>query len=324
MSICRGIAGSRGRNPIGIFIHNDAGSKNANAAFYRNWLPTHDLGNGFAHYYVANDGTLQAEDDTYMAWHCGQWDGNANYLSIEVCQSMGDLNVFKSNEEKALQLAAQKCKQYGITPSTSTIRLHQEVYATACPHRSVEIHGGASATKAYFIAKIKQYMGQNVSIPVTSSATNTSTASVGGDAGVVFTYAVQLTDGTILPEVNNLEDFAGIIGKRIANVAIKVNKGKIKYQVHVLGGGWLPYVTGYNWKDYDNGYAGNGQAIDAIRVYYETPADIVSKYGYQKAQYRTSPVNSGYYDWQFDDETCNDQDGYAGCFGVAIDRFQLF
>lgn len=156
MSICGGIAGSRGHNPKGIFIHNDAGSKNANAAFYRNWLKTHDLSTGFAHYYVASDGTLQAEDDNKKAWHCGQTDGNNEFLSIEVCQSMGDLATFKNNEEKALQLAAQKCKQYGITPSTSTIRLHQEVYATSCPHRSVEIHGGAAAAKNYFISRIKE------------------------------------------------------------------------------------------------------------------------------------------------------------------------
>ena len=76
---------------------------------------------------------------------------------------MGDLNVFKANEEKALQLAAQKCKQYGIVPSESTIMLHQEVYATACPHRSVEIHGGAAQTKAYFINRIKELMNGNQS-----------------------------------------------------------------------------------------------------------------------------------------------------------------
>lgn len=323
MSICKGIAGNRGRNPIGIFIHNDAGSQNANVAFYRNWLPTHDLGNGFAHYYVANDGVLQAEDDYNCAWHCGQYDGNSNYLSIEVCQSMGDINIFKSNEEKALQLAAQKCKQYGIAPNTSTIRLHQEVYATACPHRSVEIHGGASATKQYFIARIRQLMGENVKIPV-NNVSNTHSVTQSGEPGVVFTYAVQLTDGTTLPEVTNLNDFAGIIGKRISNVAIRVNKGNVKYQVHVLGGDWLPWVTGYNWGDFNNGYAGNGQAIDAIRVYYETPSDIVSKFGYQKAQYRVAPVNSPYYDWQFNDETTGGQDGFAGCLGIAIDRFQLF
>ena len=69
MSLCRGVAGRRGANPVGIFIHNDAGSQNANAAFYRNWLQTHNLENGFAHYYVAQDGALQAEDDINRAWH---------------------------------------------------------------------------------------------------------------------------------------------------------------------------------------------------------------------------------------------------------------
>ena len=90
------------------------------------------------------------------AWHCGYLNGNLNFLSIEVCQSMGDLDTFKANEEKALQLAAQKCKQYGITPSASTIMLHQEVFATACPHRSVEIHGGATATKKRIFIKTYQ------------------------------------------------------------------------------------------------------------------------------------------------------------------------
>ena len=163
MSICRGIAGRRGMNPVGIFIHNGADSQNATSEYYKNYLQRANLENGFAHYYVCSDGILQAEDDSNCAWHCGDLNGNLNFLGIEVCQSMGDLNVFKANEEKALQLAAQKCKQYGITPSASTIMLHQEVFATACPHRSVEIHGGAAQTKAYFINRIKELMNGNQS-----------------------------------------------------------------------------------------------------------------------------------------------------------------
>ena len=163
MSICRGIAGRRGKNPVGIFIHNGADSQNATAAYYRNYLQNANLENGFAHYYVCSDGILQAEDDENCAWHCGDTSGNLNYLGIETCQSMGDLDVFKANEEKALQLAAQRCKQYGIVPNESTIMLHQEVFATACPHRSVEIHGGAAQTKAYFINRIKELINGNQS-----------------------------------------------------------------------------------------------------------------------------------------------------------------
>lgn len=324
MSICRGVAGRRGANPLGIFIHNDAGSKNANSEFYRKWLQTHNLENGFAHYYVAQDGILQAEDDINHAWHCGDTAGNNNYLSIEVCQSMGDIDIFKSNEEKALQLAAQKCKQYGIEPNQNTIRLHQEVYATSCPHRSVEIHGGASGCKTYFINRIRELMGlAEMPKVIYTGASNTVKPAQTGDTGVVFTYGVK-SGGRILPFVTNLSDFAGIQGIPITDAAIKVNKGSVKYRVHIKGGGWLPYVTGCNWNDPINGYAGNGQIIDAIEVYYSTPADIVNKYGYQKAQYRISPVNGNYYSWQYDNETGNGQDGYAGCFGVAMDRFQLF
>lgn len=158
MSICKGIAGRRGKNPIGIYIHNGADGQNATTDYYSGYLQRANLENGFAHYYVCSDGILQAEDDENCAWHCGYLNGNLNFLGVEVCQSMGNLNTFRANEEKALQLAAQKCKQYGITPSESTIMLHQEVYATACPHRSVEIHGGASATKAYFIGRITELM----------------------------------------------------------------------------------------------------------------------------------------------------------------------
>lgn len=128
------------------------------------WLRTHDLSPGFAQYYVADDYILQAEDDGNCAWHCGNDYYNTNALSIETCQSFGDKNIFLSNEQKALKLAAQKCNQYGIVPSESTIRLHQEVYATACPHRSVELHGGATATKQYFIGEIKKYMGNGATI----------------------------------------------------------------------------------------------------------------------------------------------------------------
>lgn len=324
MSICRGVAGRRGANPVGIFIHNDAGSQNANAAFYQKWLQTHNLEDGFAHYYVAQDGILQAEDDINHAWHCGDTAGNNNYLSIEVCQSMGDIDIFKSNEEKALQLAAQKCKQYGIEPNQNTIRLHQEVYATLCPHRSVEIHGGASGCKTYFINRIRELVGLEEMPKVTyMGASNTVKPVQTGDAGVVFTYGVK-AGGRILPFVTNLSDFAGIQGIPITDAAIKVNKGSVKYRVHIKDSDWLPYVTGCNWNDPINGYAGNGQIIDAIEVYYSTPADIINKYGYQKAQYRISPVNGNYYSWQYDNETGNGQDGYAGCFGVAMDRFQLF
>lgn len=129
--------------------------------------------------------------------------------------------------------------------------------------------------------------------------------------------------GRWLPEVKNLTDFAGIQGVPITDIAIKFSEGSCKYRV-MVNGQWLPYVTGYDSNDIINGYAGNGNPIEAVEVYYNTPERIAKCLGYLRAKYRVSPINRDYYDWQYDDETSNGQDGYAGCFGTAIDRFQIY
>lgn len=130
-------------------------------------------------------------------------------------------------------------------------------------------------------------------------------------------------DGKWYPEVKNLEDYAGVVGKPITDVAIKVTKGTVKYRVHILNGNWLPYVTGYNANDYVNGYAGNGKPIDAVEIYYSTPSNYSKTNGYLYAKYRVSTVKKDYYDWQLDNEKSNTMDGYAGLFGQRIDRIQI-
>lgn len=133
-------------------------------------------------------------------------------------------------------------------------------------------------------------------------------------------YRVRTQKHGWLPEVKNLEDFAGYEDSPITDIAIKVSDGSVKYRVHVIGAGWLPYVTGYNINDHVNGYAGNGKPIDAIEVYFYTPDRCVIK----RAKYRVAPCSGGYYPYQYDNETGNGQDGYAGTFGVIIGKFQLY
>lgn len=255
MSICNGVAGNRGRNPIGIFIHNDAGSQNANAAFYRNWLQTHPLENGFAHYYVAQDGILQSEDDSNCAWHCGNLDGNLNYLSVEVCQSMGDLDVFKHNEEKAFQLVASKCIQYGITPNENTIRLHQEVYATSCPHRSVEIHGGMKSTKAYFIERIKAHVKQQTAKPSEPPKPKTP-----------LWYQAHVSGKGWMDAVNG--GTAGTVGQNRALEAIKIDMRKLDFKIkaraHIQNIGLKDF--GYIKHDTVIGTTGKGLHLEAIEL----------------------------------------------------------
>lgn len=157
--ITKGIAGRRNGKVKGVVIHNDAGSNAANTAFYRGYVTNNNAANGFAHYYIASDGMLQMEDEGNMAWHTANSDGNANFIGIEACQSMGDKNQFLANEAKAIKLAAEILKRHGLQPNTSTVRLHNTFSPTACPHRSQEIHGAGNRTQAYFINEIKKHMG---------------------------------------------------------------------------------------------------------------------------------------------------------------------
>lgn len=159
----------------------------------------------------------------------------------------------------------------------------------------------------------------------TSTTTNTTSTTTSSTTTAIpdVTYRVR-AGGTWYPAVKNFADYAGVVGKAITDVAIKVSKGTVKYRVHVKGGSWLPYVTGYNTSDSINGYAGNGKAIDAIEVYYTTPSDLKSSLGYYlRAKYRVSPLNGSYYSYQYDNEKTNGQDGYAGAIGTSIDRLQI-
>ena len=86
------------------------------------------------------------------------------------------------------------------------------------------------------------------------------------DIGNVY-YKVHVKGGVWLPEVKNREDYAGIKNEPIDGFMIKGSR-PLTYRVHLRRQNrWLPWVTGYNTNDHDNGYAGIiGQEIDAIQI----------------------------------------------------------
>ena len=128
-------------------------------------------------------------------------------------------------------------------------------------------------------------------------------------------YKVKTQKHGWLPEVKNLEDYAGFENSPIIAFAVKVDKGSIRYRAHIKNKGWLPYVNGYNINDFKNGYAGNDEIIDAMEIYYYTPSNIRP---YKKAKYK---VNN--YGWQYDNERIDSQDGYAGIFGINVTKLQV-
>ena len=277
---------------------------------------------------------------------------NNNAINIEICvNSDGNYNIAKQN---CIELVRYLIKETGI-PAERVIR-HFDAKGKYCPRRmmdnpslwadfkkqigeSVEVEKvpleekkdlfrvgiawengickgqvGAFENKENAINKAKEnedwrvYDEEGVMVyPVKKI-----------DSDVDVYYRARTKKDGWLPEVRNLEDYAGWHGE-ITDIAIRASKGSVKYRVH-SNGKWQPYVTGCDIDD-KNGYAGVRKPIDGIEVYYNTPSNIRP---YKKAKYRVSTVgNNKYYPWQYDNETKGNMDGYAGTLGIFIDKFQI-
>lgn len=121
------------------------------------------------------------------------------------------------------------------------------------------------------------------------------------------------TSGGWLPEVVNNSDYAGIEGRSIKGFMCRLSNGAaIKYRVHLTSGKWLPFVTGYNATDHNNGYAGNGTDIDAIEI----------KCDNYDIRYNVSTTSSTGYCGEVSDNTTSGGNSYAGIFGRPIDKVQ--
>lgn len=126
----------------------------------------------------------------------------------------------------------------------------------------------------------------------------------------------QVADKAWFSPVTNCNDtddngYAGMEGHPITAFAIRSTEGKIKYRVHLLRGGWLSWISGYNLNDFWNGFAGfPPQQIDGIQMYLEGVD------GYE-IEYRVSNCNTGaYYPW------VRGTADYAGEFFYPIDKVQ--
>lgn len=222
----------------------------------------------------------------------------------------GDVVFFHwSNDKSSYVPSVYSCDHVGIIESVNTDGTITTIEGNTGSSANGEVMRRTRSLSVVSCAGRPAYVG--------AASTVTTTAPL-----PCALYRVR-AGGKWYKEVDGTSGYAGEIGKPITDIAIKVAKGSVKYRVHVKGAKWLPWVTGYNIGDDENGYAGDKKLIDAIEVYYNTPVDVVKSTGYLRAKYRVAPLNCAYYAWQYDTETTGSQDGYAGVFGNAVDRFQL-
>ena len=150
----------------------------------------------------------------------------------------------------------------------------------------------------------------NKNITTTSSSTSTSTKT---NSSKIDVYYQVYAGGRWLPEVKNLEDYAGLENKPIQGIYMRPSKGHLKYRVKTTNSNsYLPWV-----KDKQD-YAGIlGKNIAWVQA---TLEDVD---GYQ-VEYRVSTTASNnYLPWVQNYNTVND-DGYAGGgSSQSIDKLQI-
>ena len=143
----------------GIVLHNDASSWGAKAWESQLTAKVNNgtLATGFAAYYVDRNDVLVFQPVNYQEWHTATYEGNANYIGIEACQSMGSSDEdFIANEDAALMIAGELLESYGLPVNEDTVRLHHEF--------SANYGAGTQNCKAYFIDRIKKLRSGEVKI----------------------------------------------------------------------------------------------------------------------------------------------------------------
>lgn len=290
--------GRSGKKIEAITIHHMAGrltAKRCGAIFQR---PGRE---GSSHYGIGYDGKIALYvDESNTAWTNSNWDSNCKSVTIETSDDNSNWYVNDTTLNSLIKLVADIAKRnnLGKLVKGKNLTWHSLV---ADKGRETDCPGDYLRSKIQYIAdeanKINGY------------------GSTTSDTKVNVYYRVKTQKHGWLPEVKNLDDYAGWQGSPITDVAIRVDKGSIKYRVAPVGKDFLPYVTGCNIKDSNNGYAGNGKPIDRLEIYYNTPSNIRP---YKKAKYK---VNN--FDWQYDNEKTKGQDGYAGAKGVVATKIQI-
>ena len=277
-----------------IVVHETA--NDASAENEINYMRTNNKESSF-HFAVDDKQAVQGIELNRNAWHAGDGNGKGNRegIAVEICYSKSGGERWLASVDNAAQLVAQLLKERGW--GVDKVTKHQDYSGKNCPHRILSdfgwnnflnavggyLNGGepvAAPTNEKISVKYQVWDDvRNAWLPEVTDLTDYA-GLFGHDVCAVYArltkgnifYKVHTKGGRWLPEVKNREDYAGLINRPIDALMIRTDTGRtIKYAVHLRRSNrWLPFVTGYNEKDSNNGFAGIlGQEIDAIKIYIE-------------------------------------------------------
>lgn len=132
------------------------------------------------------------------------------------------------------------------------------------------------------------------------------------------TYGIKTLHHGVISDTGNGEPLEHL-NDAIVGIKIGVTAGAIEYRVHCAGR-WLPKVTGNDWKDFHNGYAGDDiNPIDALQIYYHSEGGL-----YEAVYAVRAAGNSRFYPWVHDTIFSEDDGPYtAGAFGKPFTAVKI-
>lgn len=243
--------------PTRLVIHNTANDASAMSEI------SYMLGNNKEvsfHFAVDDYRVVQGIETNRNAWHAGDGHGKGNMegIAIEICYSKSGGDRFIKAEQNAAKFIASLLKERGW--DIDKVTKHQDYSGKYCPHRTLDMGWER------FLNLVRAELGQaQVDVPTSSKEPNYT--------GKITYQSYDNVKKKWLPEVNSHDtnEYAGNLGNNMGGLRAKPTYGEIKIQVHVIGKGWLDWVSSSNYsknnKTNGNSYAGlYGKNIDMIRI----------------------------------------------------------
>ena len=285
--------------------------------------------------YIVGDGgkIYRVGAEGYQAWGAGSW-ANANApVQIELAQTY-DQAEFRKDYVTYVNLLRSSAVKYGIPTTVDSsawrgVKSHRWITDHVWgdhtdPYGYLASHG---VTKAQFAHDVKygfSSSGNNLN-PTPKPSRHNKPVKPAKKEAVHVTYALHQKGKQWLSPVKDFNSgsngFAGVPNSKHDMLYIKVNRGSIKYRVHTIEDGWLPWVHKGDKNDTVNGVAGiKGHTIDGVQMYYTTPKGET----YQQAYYRSQTTRrAGYLGTCADNGSVAGYDSFAGMFGEPLDRLQI-
>lgn len=266
-------------NDIKYIVIHYTGNKNDTAKNNADYFNGGNRG-ASAHYFVDDNEIYQVVEDFNGAWHVGDGKNkyginNRNSIGIEMCGTDNG-NISENTVQNTLELTKYLMKKYEV--DKDHVVRHYDASRKTCP----------SAFSSNNWSRWWNFKERLLSTSVTK------------DINVVYQV---YSKGRWLPNVTNLEDYAGIYGNPIQAIYASLSKGNIKYRTHSKGR-WLPWVT--DRQDYAGVLSSN---VDGFQMQLIGLANYSVKY--------RAYVEGRWLPW------VSDLNDYAGIYGKPIEGIQV-